>query len=364
VLCCECEVTMEKESKRNLLIDVIKGFAILLMLFGHVIQFASGSEYQRSLLYYDNVLFKIIYSFHMPLFMVVSGWLFFNTLHKKTVLEIVTSRFRTLVLPIFSFSFIVWVFRVHPEYTVIEQIRNYLSITRYTLWFLWALFYSSMGVLLGNKLFKDNIFVWVLLIFGSFLTPDKWFSELYKFTFPCFLFGYYAHKHDFVSFLKKHLVAVIAIGGVVFVACLFHYNLDCFVYISGSCILKEDRIDWLQLYYDVFRLFVGILGSVFFVAVFLFANQMFGMKGGFAKAISKIGVCSMGIYCFQTYFFILYNKWFTFGIVPIDPIAVKEGGNMLINRLLCFVLAFSVSFGLTYLVRRLRPLNIMLLGGR
>lgn len=355
---------MEKESKRELLIDVIKGFAILLMLFGHVIQFASGSEYQQSLLYYGNVLFKIIYSFHMPLFMVVSGWLFFSTLQKKTVLEIVTSRFRSLIFPIFSFSFIVWVLRFHPEYTVSEQIRNYLSITRYTLWFLWALFYSSMGLLFGNKLFKDNIFVWVLLIFGSFLTPDKWFSELYKYTFPCFLFGYYAHKHDFVSFLKKHFMGVIAIGGTIFVACLFHYNLDCFVYISGSCILKEGRIDWLQLYYDVFRVFVGILGSVVFVAVLLFAKQMFGMKGGFAKAIAYIGVCSMGIYCFQTYFFILYNKWCTFGRGLDSIVAINGGGNVLINRLLCFVMAFGVSYGLTILVRKLRPLNIMLLGGR
>ena len=29
---------------------------------------------------------------------------------------------------------------------IVEHIRRYLSFARYTLWFLWALFYASMGV--------------------------------------------------------------------------------------------------------------------------------------------------------------------------------------------------------------------------
>lgn len=54
--------------KRNLLIDVLKGIATLAVLLGHAIQ--------RGLIvgYENNIIFKIIYSFHMPLFILLSGF--------------------------------------------------------------------------------------------------------------------------------------------------------------------------------------------------------------------------------------------------------------------------------------------------
>lgn len=47
-------------------IDALRGFAILLVIVGHLIQFnySSGIE---------NPIFNIIYSFHMPLFFFISG---------------------------------------------------------------------------------------------------------------------------------------------------------------------------------------------------------------------------------------------------------------------------------------------------
>ena len=56
--------------ERNRMLDSLKGFAIFLVVLGHVIQtvFAPDS-------YDSNVIFKIIYSFHMPLFIFISGYL-------------------------------------------------------------------------------------------------------------------------------------------------------------------------------------------------------------------------------------------------------------------------------------------------
>lgn len=48
-------------------LDFIKGFAILLVVLGHVIQFSDNS-------FDNNILFRYIYSFHMPLFMFTSGF--------------------------------------------------------------------------------------------------------------------------------------------------------------------------------------------------------------------------------------------------------------------------------------------------
>ena len=50
-------------------IDFIKGVLIMLVVMGHIIQ-ALDSNYEKNFIYF------FIYSFHMPLFMSVSGYLF------------------------------------------------------------------------------------------------------------------------------------------------------------------------------------------------------------------------------------------------------------------------------------------------
>ena len=68
----------EKVKNRNIYIDVLKGLAVLAVLLGHAIQ--------RGLVinYTEDIIFKIIYTFHMPLFMFLSGYVlkkFFNNIN-------------------------------------------------------------------------------------------------------------------------------------------------------------------------------------------------------------------------------------------------------------------------------------------
>ena len=70
--------------KRNDYIDFIKGVAILLVLVGHAIQYCYGAEYFLQGAYFSNPIFKFIYTFHMPLFMAVSGYLLQQTLTHRT----------------------------------------------------------------------------------------------------------------------------------------------------------------------------------------------------------------------------------------------------------------------------------------
>lgn len=63
-------------SKRNSYLDIAKSLGIILVVIGHCIQYGSGSLYFEKELYFYNILFKFIYSFHMPLFMLISGYLF------------------------------------------------------------------------------------------------------------------------------------------------------------------------------------------------------------------------------------------------------------------------------------------------
>ncbi|MEQ3237778.1 acyltransferase family protein [Bacteroides cellulosilyticus] len=68
-------------------IDSIKGFAIFLMVMGHVIAW-NYTDYKTVCIYdfkqlpnikLGGVVWQIIYSFHMPLFFMVSGFLSYKT---------------------------------------------------------------------------------------------------------------------------------------------------------------------------------------------------------------------------------------------------------------------------------------------
>lgn len=61
---------VEKMGKRDKTIDILKGTAIILMVLGHVIQTIYAPDN-----YDENLIFKFIYSFHMPLFIFISGYL-------------------------------------------------------------------------------------------------------------------------------------------------------------------------------------------------------------------------------------------------------------------------------------------------
>ena len=61
---------LDKSGNRRLIwADSLKGFLILLVILGHSIQYTLGNAC------YFNHLWNIIYSFHMPAFMAISGFL-------------------------------------------------------------------------------------------------------------------------------------------------------------------------------------------------------------------------------------------------------------------------------------------------
>lgn len=56
----------EKAKTRNEYLDFLKGLAIILVVTGHCIQISYIN-------FDENVIFKVIYSFHMPFFMFLAG---------------------------------------------------------------------------------------------------------------------------------------------------------------------------------------------------------------------------------------------------------------------------------------------------
>ena len=62
--------------KRNYAIDCLKGFAIILVVLGHVMDGYLKTDIFLNQRNYIFNIFNYIYAFHMPLFFIISGFVF------------------------------------------------------------------------------------------------------------------------------------------------------------------------------------------------------------------------------------------------------------------------------------------------
>lgn len=184
------EVNNENNKKeRNIKIDIIKGISIFLVLWGHYIQYTTLDEG-----YYDNWIFKIIYSFHMPLFMLISGYLFYGTLNKNNMKQILVSRLKGFIIPLIICSVISWLFTSMYK-------RNFNIIylwdifTKVHLWFLWSIIASSLCLAFIQKFLPKAIHI-PSLIMGFFIMYLFPHSELNLYMYPYFIIGYYYKKNE------------------------------------------------------------------------------------------------------------------------------------------------------------------------
>ena len=83
--------------KRNSYLDFVRGIAIYCVLWGHCIQYGmvNGGNF------FENPIFKFIYSFHMPMFMLISGYLFYDSAKTKNISKLLVTRLWSLGIPLF-----------------------------------------------------------------------------------------------------------------------------------------------------------------------------------------------------------------------------------------------------------------------
>ena len=91
---------MDTSSKSRTFIDYLRGIAVFLMLWGHSIQYCYGGQFD----FFENSVFKLIYSFHMPFFMLISGYLFYFSEQKRGMIELIEYKTKSLLYPILMCS--------------------------------------------------------------------------------------------------------------------------------------------------------------------------------------------------------------------------------------------------------------------
>lgn len=87
-------------NKRNNYIDILKGLTMFLVVWGHCIQYLSTGDY------FNNKLFQLIYSFHMPMFALIGGYLLYFSIRKHTMRDLLWGKVRTILYPTLLWSLI------------------------------------------------------------------------------------------------------------------------------------------------------------------------------------------------------------------------------------------------------------------
>lgn len=283
---------------RILYIDGIKAVLIFLVLWGHVIQYTNMNEGL------NNPIAAFIYSFHMPMFMMLSG-IFFKKQFQLQCSVLLQKNFFRLILPamVITFSLFLIVFINKPR--GLHESINWLWSCRP--WFVTTLFFCNVITVLLYKVIKHIGFSFLVTFILFCLLPS--ISDRLIFMYPFFILGYYMsfELNDQRKFgpLNGGLIVLL-----LFFACIyFHLNTSEITIYSSPYYFwtVKDGIHIDESLLVAFkRSFIGFCGSV---GLFYLLKNIFcgiGRRICENKIIQYIGKNTLGLYLLQIGLFTIY----------------------------------------------------------
>ena len=333
-------------------VNYIKGIAILLVFIGHA---ATPSFLVRPYIY--EFIVQLIYSMHMPLFFLVSGFLAYKITSmnlNKDYLSFLKNKFYRLGIPFLIISFItnaiIIVFKqlfagpISVE-VVIDMIKTIFLYPENgvmgALWFLYTLFIISIISPIIVKL-PLKLLIVVSLIFNIFTPKDISFLAINRISFflVYFLIGIYFRKYyeDNKSNIFKNIstfkrIFILIIASI----CNFSY-----AYIIANQISMQKYV------IDILSFICGISGMVI---VLMVIKKIKNTK--ICNVLSCLGKYSIDIYIFS-WFFQVASMLLITKILKINNYTIFFISNIIIGSL---CLPFSI-----YILRRFKIFKFLFLG--
>lgn len=315
-------------STRVSYIDQLKGIAILLVVLAHVVGYNDCR---------DSFLWRFIYSFHMPLFMFISGYIAQMTFRIEDIgwinaLLFIRKKFRTLLFPMVVWGVVIPFFFMKKESDgFLDYCVNFVKIWGGGLWFLATLFFLSVLYLLYRWMLKvvdsksilmdiiilPSLFLFIGVLF-RFLSSDAIYSEGLRSIFSYFLFyflGVVVCKYNPLRMLLLENEKVFTFSIIMF--CLL---MPSFVYDMSSL--------FNQLMKIVLSLFA--IPSLFFIVRHVHWYKLVD------DMLQYFGRESLSIY-------VIHNGPFAFLLVITDYIVLSS-----VDNILCFLFLFAFSLFICY----------------
>ncbi len=344
---CESGESMQREKY----IDVAKGIGILLVVYGHVIN--SGSLESLS------VVSQVIYSFHMPLFFFVTGYLL--GLRKYDGGFSLSKQLKKVGLTLFL-PYFVWSFVYMYIGSALENLERYKAVFTLRgiapLWFLAALglcevvffafIYITRKMGEGKRLVLLGI-LGVLSLTAGFLmeyikltlglsSENPGVATYYMFvtlarfflSFPVLVFGFFFSKADVPKRLGKAgclIFGLVLMGGVVAVTLLCDLKVNLHTFDISSLMVFvpvafAGSAGVLMLSYSVEKIasFLSLLGQYSLgimilhylpfkalkysveLADFVWSNEIFT---SFFATVLVLGISLLGVFLVKKRFFII-----------------------------------------------------------
>ena len=275
-------------------LDRLKGMAIILVVVGHLIQI-----YYQPYNFDKNIVFSLIYTFHMALFFYLAG-----VVHKlKQFSEELITVSKRLLLPFILFYLI-----VNCKFDIgffCESIGNYFLDPQLGFWFLIVLSVIRVSVntfILINDKHRFLSYIATLIFFiAAFMLKKKFSMHYVIFYTPFFVLGYILKEET------KKIIETPDFNKLTFIA-IFIYLI---IYTEAH---QRNLLDMNFILFSLQKFLLAVLGIYIFVQViskirFTAINSL----------LSFIGKRTLFIYGLHSLFLPLYSH---IGFIAVIPIVV------------------------------------------
>lgn len=292
---------------------------MLLVVLGHVIQSVLTTSFD------SNHLWNMIYSFHMPAFMAISGWLFYRGTAWGGNFRIVVRRFQQLMIPYFMWSLIS--FWKTGTYTF-GQLSKMILYPDTFFWFLWVLFYIQVlfttAQYISNKIKVDEIYPLLFTCILLFMIMVLFEFRMFGFQFIAYyilfyFFGYCLHKYK-IRIGTKTITILFVLWAIMAWSWNMH-NLPS--WFPSTPFVSRSLIQY------VYR---GLTAGIAILILLCYSPKVLAGEDWLNMQMQKFGQDSLGIY-------VVHLIW---GSFVIDIV-----GNCIANETFIVIIASTITLGLS-----------------
>ena len=221
---------MELTQKRNISIDLLRGLAALCMILGHSFII---HPIDISKIAWCSALHDIIYSFHMELFFILSGWVYKCVSYK----DFVAKKARRMLIPYLFFGLVSMLLHTFGGNLISGTNTISAGITKFLFyggdyWFIYTLFFLSILYPLLEIVLKRPIHKVFFLVVILFLDCIIEFPKLFMFNavilyLPYFILGNLINVSGFSSkedFFARHSLKFLFSSLLFFVGATLVYS--------------------------------------------------------------------------------------------------------------------------------------------
>lgn len=259
--------------------DVIKFIAIFFVVWGHALN-AFDLKHEHC---YE--LHRFIYSFHMPLFMIVSGY-FSASSFQMNVLAFLRKKGIQLLLPAFSWSLITSLFVMMLGSSMYGAFMEFVGNS----WFLKTVFACFVAVFVAKRIFKSDILAFAVSCVVAFVVPRASFLQ-FNWLLPFFWGGYFLHYyHEEIKHWDSWLL--LSSGCIVFVMASLKsvYGIPHLIFIDVESLMVNGFILFFSF---VWAVAVSLI-------IILLVQKLCRREGTLVRKMAFVGRYTLAIYVIQT----------------------------------------------------------------